>query len=1107
MVSPSGDTISLNSQESEGMYMNKTYELIQFLDKKIIAESQAWTIGKDAFLQAEELIIMNEHTNFHENKLEFEDRIENLSFKSLTLMELGALFGGLRRINNFTKSQKIALFIKELRAYVFENCIEDGKVINKTSGQKLTYEMLLACNPFGLFEPEDLVLVESVKVLQANMKQASPLEQLLLANYNIARGHYEKVKEIFNIIESQITDEVQTISDNEWQLMKLLQDILREKMGTEDFGIIHKPYGNNNPYKPLLCERYPKICTEADTIRIEAQLWPESASAEVVMKLVVNNDMSIISGNYIREENSFYRWDIGPFKYSDMIVYSFEVMIEDSVVFNSESYIIDICKSEKLQFEKVVEDQDGFVVQLKDLYDESIDLRIRGDHPSHLSLIVSDKSTQKTDLNNEENGQARREIHQLLNENVSIELVNGNEELTIKSNDKTIWIQGIYIQHSKIEGIQKIYLKMKKEETECFYGFGERYNSLNQAGELIDNYVYNQYKDQGIKTYIPMPYYLSSNGYGCLLDTAYYSTFDMGKTSRETVTIEVMDRQLKVELFFGSLVDVVQEFTTYVGKPAMLPKWAFGPWMSSNNWDSQAEVDHQLQQTQYHDIPSTVLVIEAWSDEVTYYAFNDASYETKPSEQAYGYEDYDFPDWGRWPDPKAMVNKLHDNNIKCILWQIPILKNLQSLYHLQNEMDHDYAINHDYVVKNQDGTPYRIAEDWFMDSYVLDFTNEEAKDWWFDKRRYLIDQVGIDGFKTDGGECIFGKELSFHDGSSGAKMRNLYSNLYIQSYYDYINERTQGNGITFSRSGYTGAQNAPAHWAGDERSTFEAFKRSLLAGLSSGLSGLSFWGWDLAGFSGEVPTDELFIRSAAMATFCPIMQYHAESKGEFNQDRTPWNIAERSNNPKVIAIYRYFAKLRMNLLPYIYQEASYSSMSGEPMMRALILDYPEDQEVINMFDCYQFGRNLLVAPIIEKGASDRVIYLPEGRWYDFFTGKEYSGGNYIDKSVKLEEIPVFVKENSLIPLALNEALNLGEYDGNELESYPILGLMCHGDTFSESFYDGTLKLEFTKNGSHIQIDYTGERKIVIISTERKLFHKEKPMKPIKTIDEYTIYGV
>jgi alpha-glucosidase (family GH31 glycosyl hydrolase) len=266
-------------------------------------------------------------------------------------------------------------------------------------------------------------------------------------------------------------------------------------------------------------------------------------------------------------------------------------------------------------------------------------------------------------------------------------------------------------------------------------------------------------------------------------------------------------------------------------------------------------------------------------------------------------------------------------------------------------------------------------------------------------------------------------------------MRNAYPNDYVESYYQFAQ---QNKGITFSRAGYMGAQRFPAHWAGDERSTFGAFRRSLLAGLSAGLSGVIFWGWDLGGFSGDVPTAELFIRSTQMAAFCPIMQYHAESKAELNQDRTPWNIAERSGDDRAISVYRYFANLRMSLLPYIEQEAKYSVESGLPLMRPLVLDYQEDTETHEIWDEYLFGRSLLIAPIVEEGARSRSVYLPKGRWFELFEERWFQGGSWADVEVPLERIPVFVKENTLLPLNMPSTGVLGDAMSSEVDRYDNL---------------------------------------------------------------------
>jgi alpha-glucosidase (family GH31 glycosyl hydrolase) len=261
--------------------------------------------------------------------------------------------------------------------------------------------------------------------------------------------------------------------------------------------------------------------------------------------------------------------------------------------------------------------------------------------------------------------------------------------------------------------------------------------------------------------------------------------------------------------------------------------------------------------------------------------------------------------------------------------------------------------------------------------------------------------------------------------------------------------------MTFSRAGYTGAQKYPAHWAGDERSTFDAFKRSLIAGLSAGLSGVIMWGWDLAGFNGDIPTPELFIRSAQMAAFCPIMQYHAESKAEFNQDRTPWNIAERTQDERAISGYRFYANVRMNLLPYIVEQAKHSTSEGVPLMRAMVLQCPDDPKTYSMFDQYFFGDKLLVAPIIQEGEERRNVYLPGEKWVNIFTKKVYKGGQDIEIDAPLMEIPVFQRNNSCIVTNVSkENKSLGTYVGNSVDSftYPLLHIIS-GKTFAYVGFD------------------------------------------------------
>jgi alpha-glucosidase (family GH31 glycosyl hydrolase) len=253
-------------------------------------------------------------------------------------------------------------------------------------------------------------------------------------------------------------------------------------------------------------------------------------------------------------------------------------------------------------------------------------------------------------------------------------------------------------------------------------------------------------------------------------------------------------------------------------------------------------------------------------------------------------------------------------------------------------------------------------------------------------------------------------------------MRNLYPVSYTQAYYDFLQEGER-KGVTFSRAGYWGSQRRPLHWAGDQLSTFEELKSQLKAGLSAGMSGVLFWGFDLGGFAGDLPSTDLYLRAAAMATFCPIMQFHSEPRsGQYGDsrrrdwvnDRSPWHMARVNGAPEIIEIYRSFAKLRMKLIPYIYEEARFCVRKGRPLMAHLILDYPEDEKVLDLEDQYLFGRYLLVAPVLEEKARSRKVYLPEGRWFDFWTGEPMEGGTYKEVNCPLNILPVFSRDPELL---------------------------------------------------------------------------------------------
>ena len=549
---------------------------------------------------------------------------------------------------------------------------------------------------------------------------------------------------------------------------------------------------------------------------------------------------------------------------------------------------------------------------------------------------------------------------------------------------------------------------------EELYGLGERFTEPGLRGRSWDVRVYEEYKEQGGRTYLPVPFFLSSHAWGVWFDTDAPSYLD-ARGDDAVVTLDAVpsrDAALHQYLIIADEpYGVTSTYTRLTGEIALPPKWAFGPWMSANTWNTQSKVEAAVRRTLKEDVPATVLVLEAWSDESTFYIFNDAEHEPVSGAERLHLSDFRFG--GRWPDPKALIDECHENGVRVLLWQIPVQKKLDAP-HAQHDADEAYMLEQGYGIKNADGTPYRNKGWWFTDALVLDVTHPEALDWWLGKRQYLFDELGIDGLKTDGGEHLWGRDLVAYNGQQGTELVNRYPQTYVDAYYDFVRRMTGGDGITFSRAGYTGAQRSPAHWAGDENSTWSAFRASIQAGLSIGLAGVSIWGWDIGGFSGEVPTVELYVRSAQMACFCPVMQYHSElhTVGE-SRDRTPWNIAERFDDARALTIYRAYAKLRMHLLDYIMAEAEALAEAGQPLMRYPGLVWPEAHDAL-MDDpsVYLFGRDLLVCPVLEKGAQTREVTLPQGTWVDFWSGARFAGSQTIIAPAPLERLPVFIRADS-----------------------------------------------------------------------------------------------
>jgi alpha-glucosidase (family GH31 glycosyl hydrolase) len=999
---------------------------------------------------------------------------------------------------------ELQLLLKDIRELLFASLLKDGKVVSRLGGREILGDIVLAAVPFGLLGIEDRILIEALFVVERELLFKGvrfseddlyfggcerPDLSSLLAWYYTEKGDITKAKLLLehtsklqpgsggtnlpeidrDTFKEQLYYDYDLNKNNgsipDSPLASALNSIATEALNltirgngnlseTVHVQMQHEPTGTDDPYIYAPHERSPRYPQVGELVFLNMMTVPLRQGSQRVWA-----ECSVDGGEFREipmtlekgpEGEKVWQAAIGRFAYSQEVVYRFKVQEEEETIV-SEIYTFRVrewkslgeitgtaCEANRvtLQFAALPGMNTRPTLQFIKGQDYALDLQLKwmeervegAEEKTHYSLPL---------------GGYTLDIDQVAGE-ISWQVTDEGNAVVVQS------AQGSGKAPFEVltDGCGKAYkarFNLLLKDGERTYGMGERYARMEYRGYSVDNHVYNEYRSQGLKTYMPVPFYMSSSGYGCYLDTTMYSQFHFGSQESDLLEIEAdlgaLSSGLSMYIFLGKPLTLIQQLTNVTVKPVLPPKWSFGPWMSSNNWDSQAEVMKQVELTNQYKIPSTVIVLEQWSDEATFYVFNDAQYEAVEGNEVLSYNDFTYPEWGRWPNPKKMVKDLHDNGLKVLLWQIPIQKYMYGITHEQKDNDEKAMLDNHYHIHRSNGAPYRIPYNWFKDCLLIDFTNEKGREWWFRKRQYLLDEVGIDGFKTDGGECILGHDMVFADGTSAAEMHNRYPLDYIGSYYEYVQQHTNGNGLTFSRSGYSGAQKYPMHWAGDERSTYEAFRASIIAGLTSGMSGIPFWGFDLGGFHGDIPTAELFVRSTQMAAFCPVMQYHAETKGEFNQDRTPWNIAERTGKPEVIGLYKQYADIRMNILPYVYIEDMHSSVTGEPMMRAMVVEFPEEKACSAMTTQYMFGDSLLVAPVMNEGHYNKRVFFPEGRWISLFGGEPIDGARSVVVEADLDQIPVFIRQDRVIALNLDAQLQLGAHVGNAVDCYERLAFM------------------------------------------------------------------
>ncbi|MGZ6057971.1 MAG: TIM-barrel domain-containing protein [Myxococcaceae bacterium] len=607
---------------------------------------------------------------------------------------------------------------------------------------------------------------------------------------------------------------------------------------------------------------------------------------------------------------------------------------------------------------------------------------------------------------------------------------------------------------------------------EHFYGFGEKFDSLDQAGLVVRTLALDATGAKGDRSYAVAPWFMSTRGYGFQLDSSAESSFDLRATSSDRYVVTSLDRALRFNFVGGpSLVDVLQRYSGYIGRPPLPPPWVFAPWMSSDAWRTGGEVRYVISKLAERGIPGSVFVFDSpWET-----AYNDFTWNMTQFGAAGTYEGQSWPGFA---SSHEMMEFLRAHGYRAVVWMTPFLNtssNPEGIpgQNLGRAANYDAVAAAGYFVRSGLGGPPLVVPWWKGQGSPLDFTNPAASAWLAQQLRRLVDESSgvIGGIKADDGESDFIPiEAAYFDGRTGVEMRNAFSYEYMRAVHEAIGDQ----GVLFARSGFTGTQAFPALWAGDNEPNFgeqNGLPSVIVAGQSAAMSGYAIWGHDIGGYEETNPSDareDLFIRWTQFGALSPIMQMHRRVASGLQY---PWSYGEAA-----LENYRAFARLHLSLFPYIYSYAKLAADTGVPIIRPLVLMNQRDPNTYGLKHTFLFGNELLVAPVIVANATQREVYLPPGGWYDYWTSRRFEGGRVVTWTGTRAQLPLFVREGAIIPLISPEVQTLVDavYAGNtslvtmtnalELAVYPAGAsqfALYDGTRVSCEASPGTVNLTFT----------------------------------------------
>ncbi len=525
------------------------------------------------------------------------------------------------------------------------------------------------------------------------------------------------------------------------------------------------------------------------------------------------------------------------------------------------------------------------------------------------------------------------------------------------------------------EGKRYVYEQLTMGPSESIFGLGERFGTYIKNGQVVD--AWNE--DGGTQSeqaYKNVPFYLSDAGYGVFVDHPEEVSFEVGTEVVSRTQFSVAGKHLQYYVVYGKdPKEILSNYTALTGRPARVPAWSYGTWLSTSfttEYDEQT-VNHFIDGMIERSLPLSVFHFDCfwmrgfhWSDFVWH-----------PQ---------------TFPDPQGMIDRIKAKGLKVCVWINPYIAQRSHLF--------AEGMEKGYLVTEANGDVWQW-DMWQAGMGLVDFTNPEATAWYLSKLQALLD-MGVDCFKTDFGERI-PTDVVWHDGSDPQRMHNYYTYLFNQAVFGLLKE-TQGEGeaVLFARSATAGGQQFPVHWGGDCESTYVAMAESLRGGLSLALSGFGFWSHDIGGFEGY-PDPAVFKRWTAFG----FMSSHSRFHGS-NSYRVPWLFDEEA-----VEVTRKFANLKMSLMPYVGQLGEIAASQGTPVMRPMLLEFPQDRSARAIGTQYMLGGNLLVAPVFDPTTAE--FYVPEGTWTSILSGKQYQGPRWFTEEFGFDEMPLLARPNTVIP--------------------------------------------------------------------------------------------